>query len=134
MLNSLLDILPGTGDQNPNNYYFSNAGEPFVYALIGFLIVFAGIVIIIGIIWLIGFIMRKTNNLAAISEFFEKRKERKEKPADQQTSEAAKDLTVSEDGGDIPDEVKAAIVAAIMAYYVEEKPHCEFKVKRIKRI
>lgn len=38
------------------------------------------------------------------------------------------------DGDEIPDEVKAAIIAAIMAYYSEEKPQCEFKVKRIKRI
>ena len=133
MLNFLLDILP----QKPNgtfdgNYYFSDRfGEPAIYALIGFLIVFAGILLIIGIIWLIGLLMRKTNNLAFLSNFGKKiksaitKKKKKEEPAEAQTSV---------DGGDIPDEVKVAIIAAIMAYYSEEKPKCEFKVKRIKRL
>ena len=126
MLSSLLDIVPGTGNQNPNNYYFSNAGEPLVYALIGFLIVFAGIVIIIGIIWFIGFILRKTNNFASIGEFFRKMSD---KTAEEPEVEVAPQAADEE----IPDEVKAAIVAAVTAYCVENN-QCEFKVKRIKRI
>ena len=127
----LLDFVAGTGDK-AGNWYFSNFGEACIYALIGFLIVFAGIALIILIIWLIGLLMRKTNNLAflstwgrAIKSVFSRKK--KEKPEEHKVQEE----NVEED---IPDEVKVAIMAAIMAYYSEEAPQCEFKVKRIKRI
>ncbi len=128
---NLLDILPGNGsyfagqEQSPSNYYFDNFGEPFIYALIGFLVVFVGIILIIFIIWLVGLIMRKTNNL----EFLMKKREKKPKEAKitQTASAAASDE-------EIPDEVKAAIVAAIMAYYSEKEEKCQFTVKRIKRI
>ena len=49
MLNNLLGFIAGSD----GNYYFENFGEAIVYALIGFLIVFDGIVIIILIIWLL---------------------------------------------------------------------------------
>ena len=126
MLNFLLDILPQKPDGSfDGNYYFSDRfGEPAIYALIGFLIVFVGIVLIIAIIWLVGLLMRKTNNLAFLSNIGKKKK-KKEEPVG---SEAVSDTD------EIPDEVKAAIIAAIMAYYSEEKPKCEFKVKRIKRL
>lgn len=123
MLNALLDIIP----KEDGNYYFSNYAESIVYALIGFLVVVIGIVVIIFIIWLIGFILRKTNNLAFISNLKMKRKS-KEQP----TENTMQTLPVNDN--DIPDEVKVAITVAIMAYYSEEKPQCEFKVKRIKRI
>ena len=126
MLNFILDILPQKPDGSVDgNYYFSDRfGEPVIYALIGFLIVFVGIILIIAIIWLIGLLMRKTNNLAFLTNIGKKKK-KKQEPAPIET--------VS-DTEDIPDEVKAAIIAAIMAYYSEEKPKCEFKVKRIKRL
>ena len=126
MLNNLLDILPQKPDGSfDGNYYFSDRfGEPAIYALIGFLIVFVGIVLIIAIIWLIGLLMRKTNNLAFLTQIG-KQKQKKEEPA---PAEAISDTD------EVPDEVKAAIIAAIMAYYSEEKPKCEFKVKRIKRL
>ncbi len=126
MLNFLLDILPQKPDGTfDSNYYFSNRfGEPAIYALIGFLIVFVGIVLIIAIIWLIGLLMRKTNNLAFLTNIGKKKKKKEE---------VAISETVA-DSGEVPDEVKAAIIAAIMAYYSEEKPKCEFKVKRIKRL
>ena len=120
---NLLDIVPGTGNQDPGNYYFSSPGEPFIYALIGFLIIFVGIVIIIGIIWLIGFILRKTDNFAFLKKH---EKNPKEALAPLPATEVMEE--------DVPDEVKAAIIAAIMAYYTAEKPKCEFKVKRIKRL
>ena len=124
MLNSLLEIVPGTGDK-AGNFYFDNMGEPFVYALIGFVIVFLGIVIIIAVIWLLGLLMRKTNNFA----FLTQRKNRKE-----QEKERITPSETAEGDNDVPDEVKAAIIAAIMAYYETSKPQCEFKVKRIKRL
>ena len=131
MLNFLLDILPQKPDGTfDGNYYFSDRfGEPAIYALIGFVIVFLGIVLIIGIIWLIGLLMRKTNNLAFLSNLGKKIKSKLKKKKEELVSTE----TVS-DTDEVPDEVKAAIIAAIMAYYSAEKPKCEFKVKRIKRI
>lgn len=128
MLNALLDIV----QRDDGSYYFSGGfwdrlGEGLIYALIGFLIVFAGIVIIITVIWLIGLLMRKTNNLAFLTNIGKKKKAQPEPAVEPQAVAAS-----SED--EIPDEVKAAIVAAIMAYYESAQPKCEFKVKRIKRI
>lgn len=123
MLNSLLDIIPGTG-KNAGNYVFDNFGEPFIYALIGFVIVFTGILIIICIIWLIGLLMRKTDNLAFLTKKRKRKKEETPLPVEAESVQ----------NGEIPDEVKAAIVAAIMAYYESNQPKCEFKVKRIKRM
>lgn len=123
MLNALLNIIP-KGD---GNYYFSNFAESLIYALIGFSVVALGIVLIIFIIWLIGLILRKTDNLAFLSGIKLKRK-----PEEQPAPIALP--SVAEKEADVPDEVKAAIVAAIMAYYSEEEPQCEFRVKRIKRI
>lgn len=134
MLNNLLTPKPGDGSywagqqQSPNNYYFVDRfGEPALYALIGFLVVFLGIIIIIGIIWLVGLIMRKTNNL----EFLTKGKSEKPKKAANLPSNTAQLQTSSDD---IPDEVKVAIMAAIMAYYEERQEKCQFTVKRIKRL
>lgn len=126
MLNNLLAIVPGNGGsvagqtQSPSNYYFDNLGEPFLYALIGFVVVFLGIALIIFIIWLVGLIMKKSNNF----EFLHKGKKAK----------TSKEETPVEVDGDIPDEVKVAVIAAIMAYYEEKQEPCEFKVKKIKRI
>lgn len=121
MLNELLDIVP----KEDGNFYFDNFGEALIYALIGFVVVFVGIVLIICIIYLIGFIMKKTNNF----EFLSKIGKKKKKP-----ESADENLMHSGEEEDIPDEVKAAIIAAIMTYYSEKKPECEFRVKRIKRI
>jgi len=122
MLNSLLDIIP----KEDGNFYFSNFGEALVYALIGFLVVVLGIVLIIFIIWLIGFILRKTNNLAFLRRISIKKRKDKPVPASSAAQQNGSD--------ELPDGVKAAIIAAIVAYYGTEKPECEFKVKRIKRI
>lgn len=100
-------------------------GEACLYALIGFLIVFIGISLIIFIIWLIGLILRKTNNLEFLSKIGKKKNRIIET-----TVYVPENLADS----DIPDEVKAAIIAAIMTYYSDEKPECEFRVRRIKRI
>lgn len=119
MLKSLLAIIP-KGD---GNFYFDSFGEALIYALIGFLVVFCGIVIIIFIIWLLGLILRKTNNL----EFLTKLGRKKPKPVETQ-------VIITDNEEDVPDEIKAVIMAVIMTYYSDEKPECEFKVRRIKRI
>lgn len=134
MLNNILGYVKGDGSnwagqvQSPDKIYFDNWGEPFLYALIGLLVVFVGIVIIIGVIWLIGLIMRKTNNL----EFLTKKREKKAKNKVEEAPATVKETEVEE--GDIPAEVKVAIVAAIMAYYENKQEKCEFTVKRIKRL
>ena len=110
---NLLAIIPG----DDGNYYFDPITESLVYALIGFLVVFVGIVILIGLLYLVGYIIRKA----------EKGKGLKRKNTVTEESTPA-------ESDEVPDEVKAAIVAAVMAYYSAEKPQCEFVVKRIKRI
>ena len=116
MINNFLSLINQEGSLE--------FGEACLYALLGFAIVFAGIVLIILIIWLIGLIIRKTNNLAFLSS-----RGKKEKAPEQLLQKQVEEVE-----NEIPDEVKAAIVAALMAYYSEEKPKCEFRVKRIKRI
>lgn len=120
MLNSLLEIIPNAD----GNFYFSNKAEAHVYALIGFCVVLVGIVLIILIIWLLGLILRKTDNLAFLT--------RRKKKSNDSSAEPIPPKTVAEDG--ITNEVKVAIISAIMAYYSEEKPECEFKVRRIKKL
>ena len=127
MSNSLLDIIPNEN----GNFYFSGSangiGEALIYALIGFVVVFLGIVLIIFIIWLIGLILRKTNNLAFLNNLSIRNLKKKKQKVEQS------DIFL-EEADEIPDEVKAAIMAALMAYYDNEKPECEFVVKRIKRL
>lgn len=133
MAHKLLDFIAGSD----GNWYFENRfSEGAIYALIGFAIVFVGIALIILIIWLEGLLMRKTNNLAfmgafgrkiktVFSKLFKRKKKLSEEPLSQTENLAEEDIS---------DEDKAAIIAAIMAYYSEESPKCEFKVKKIKRI
>lgn len=135
MLSNLLAIKPGNGSywagqqQSPNNFYFDNFGEAALYALIGFVVVFIGIAIIIGIIWLVGLLMRKTNNL----EFLTKKREKTIKKPVENSADGQNGAPAA-GTDDVPDEVKAAIVAAIMAYYEEREEKCQFTVKRIKRM
>ncbi|MDE5667041.1 MAG: OadG family protein, partial [Clostridia bacterium] len=98
MLNFLLDILPQKPDGTfDGNYYFSDRfGEPVIYALIGFLVVFLGIVLIIAIIWLIGLLMRKTDNLAFLTNIGKKKKKKAEPVASE----------VATESDEVPDEVK----------------------------
>lgn len=95
--------------------------DALIYALFGFAFVFIGIAVLIAILSGIGWIMRKAGKeLPAV-----KQPEKEEvRPAPSASVEEA----------EVPDEVKAAIVAAIMAFYETEKPYCGFTVKRIKRI
>ena len=118
MLNALLSIVP----KEDGNFYFESFGEALIYALIGFLVVFLGIVLIIFIIWLVGLIIRKTNNFEFLTKLKIKKKVKE------------KEVQPTETEAEVPDEIKAVITAVILTYYCEQKPECEFKVKRIKRI
>jgi len=65
MLNNLMSLMNQEGSLG--------FGEACIYALIGFSIVFLGIILIIFIIWLIGLVMRKTDNLAFLGKIRSKK-------------------------------------------------------------
>ena len=89
----------------------------FVFIL-GLLVVFAGMIIIIAFVSLVG-------KAIAVSEA------KKAEMAELVTASQEVEPVVEDD---IPAHVKAAIVAAISAYYfTETKAKCDFVVKRIKR-
>ena len=87
----------------------------FVF-LLGLLIVFFGITIIVVVISIIGSIMKRL----------------KDKPAKQKSAEAPAAALVAE--GEEDESVRAAIIAAVMAYYMAQGNACKFKIKKIKRI
>lgn len=99
-------------------------GEGAFYAIFGFLFVFLGIVLLILIFSLIGWINKKINERAK-----------------QKKDEQSKNVVLSEStptvmprDEEISPEVVAVISAAIAAYYEGNHPKCDFIVKRIKRL
>ena len=98
--------------------------EAIIYAVLGWLIVFLGICFLIGVVVLVGHLMKKANGKQA-GEVNQKIKE--EKPKENVAS-------VQAESEAIPEEVVAVITAAIMAYYEQNNPKCEFTVRRIKKI
>ena len=96
-------------------------GEAALYALLGFLVVCVGITLLIFIVWLVGKIINKVTNVQAKAKV-------------EKTSEAVVQSLAVADGDTVDEETVAAITAAIMAYYQNEQPKCEFKVKRIKKV
>ncbi len=108
-------------------------GTAALQAVIGFLIVILGIVLLIAILSLVGFIMTRNKKKGkakakpqAVSAPVFREEPRKE--------EAKVVVQKKKESSEIPEEVKVAIIAAIMAYYQAEKPQAAFIVKRIKRI
>ena len=97
-------------------------GEAALYALLGFLVVFVGIAILILIVWAVGKIMMQVNL-----------KQAQAKEAKSVSKEAETPIAVS-NRDEISEETVAAITAAIMAYYQNVQPKCEFTVKRIKKV
>ncbi|MCD8287128.1 MAG: OadG family protein [Clostridia bacterium] len=112
MFNILLDIVPN----EDGNFYFDNYGEPFLYALIGFLVVFLGICILILIIWLIGLLMRKTNNLAAITQHKQRSAQKKaEKAVREDQERQAKEFAEKVKRGEISEEEAQRALAEAQA-------------------
>ena len=92
----------------------------FVFVL-GLLVVFLGMIIIILAVSLFGKIFS-----IDFSKFKKAKKSKKE--------EVAEILPNKETDNEVPEHVKAAIVAAISAYYFNQKSKpCDFVVKSIKR-
>ena len=90
-----------------------------LYALIGFAVVFAGIALLILVVWAVGKVMHR--NQAPVQT-----KQREVTAVQQEVAVA--------DNNEISEETVAVIMAALTAYYQTNNPKCEFTVKRIKRI
>ena len=104
----------------PEGYQKVSVGTAALYALIGYLVVFAGIAFLIFVVWLVGKLLAKT-------------KATPNKTADNTVTMAAPSPdSTSED--EVDEETAAVIMAALMAYYETNYPKCEFTVKRIKRV
>ncbi len=99
-----------------------SVGESALYALIGFLVVIAGISFLILVVWLIGKFINKINVAS------------KKKEAKAVENSAVMEGIAVADADEITEETIAVISAAIIAYYQQTNPKCEFTVKRIKRI
>ena len=93
--------------------------EALLYALIGFLVVVAGIALLIAVVWAVGKIMSAINP-------------KPQPKAVKQSVKAETPKAVQAD--EIDEETVAVITAALMAYYQQTNPKCGFTVKRIKRI
>ena len=116
MLGSLLERVYEVGGKTITEL---SIAEGLLYALIGFIVTFIGIVILIFFVWLVG------KGINAFNAKIEKKEA-------QETSEPLAE-TAGQDG-EVSTEIKLATIAAIAAYYEGENSTCEFKVKRIKRI
>ena len=105
----------------PEGYQEVSIGTASLYALIGYLIVFAGIAFLIFIVWLVGKFMTKPQPAVKNVKIDEK---------------VALDTSELDAGLDdeVDEETAAVIMAALMAYYETNYPKCEFTVKRIKRV
>ena len=116
MLTNLL-----TNANLPEGYQEVSIGTASLYALIGYLIVFAGIAFLIFIVWLVGKFMTKPQPAL-----------KKEKIDEKIAVDTPAEPTILED--EVDEETAAVIMAALMAYYETNYPKCEFTVKRIKRV
>lgn len=105
-------------------------GEAAINGLIGFIVVFAGIALLVGIVKLVGVLMQKMNGVPLSKKDL---KEIAEQTSKAQVAESAP--VVAEDSDDeLSEETVAVITAAIAAYYEQNNRTCGFTVRRIKRI
>ena len=114
----LTNLLTAAADKYD---YKMPLGETAINALVGFLVVFAGIGFLILVVWLVGKLMAKA-----------KMQPKKQSVAKAEPQKPVVKPAPVEDG--IDEETVAVIMAALAAYYETNKPKCEFTVKRIKRI
>ena len=84
---------------------------------LGVITVFLGITLLIFVVWVMGKIFSASTN---------------SKKEEEVTPEPAPVVEAVDDGG-IPEHVKVAIVAAIMAFYEQQNEKCEFTIKKIAR-
>ncbi len=107
-------------------------GEAAIDALVGFYVVFAGIALLVFIVWGVGQIMQKTapgsKKQSAPKAAEAKKEPKKTAPVPAVTAKPA------ETENEPDEETIAVIAAAIAAVYEAEKRSCGFVVKRIKRM
>ena len=113
----VFNVLAATADK----FRSASIGEAALYAFLGFAIIFAGIALLIAVVWAVGKVMVAMNNKNA-------------KPKAAVKKETPAPVAASEIKDEVDDETVAVIMAALMAYYQTNNPKCEFTVKRIKRI
>ena len=104
----------------PNGGKVVGIPEALLYALIGFLVVLAGIAFLILIVWLVGKLLAMKNGNA------------KPKEKSVVTKETLPQTPAKHE--EVDEETVAVIMAALTAYYQANNPKCEFTLKRIKRI
>lgn len=110
-----------------NGWFKTDPLMALLFAVIGFVFVFVGIGILIGVLYLVGYLMKKSNgNLLNLLP--------KKKVAEVKSEKVEEKTAPVVQNNDVSEEEIAAVMAAIMAYYSVEKPKCEFVVKKIKRI
>lgn len=110
-----------TNSALPEGYQEVSIGTASLYALIGALVVFAGITFLIFVVWLVGKLMAKISGAPApIKEKVEKKQETP--------------IVTPTEVEEIDPETVAVIMAALTAYYETSYPKCKFTVKRIKRM
>ena len=106
-------------------------GEAAIYALLGFLVVVAGIALLIFIIWAIGRVMAYLRGEPIIRE---KKEEKKTPTFKEDVAPIVPVVPEAQEAEELDEETVAVIMASLMAYYETNYPKCEFTVKRIKRI
>ena len=117
---------------DPNFNKEISVGEAAIDALIGFCVVFAGIALLVFIVWGVGKIMQNTSlgngkgGKKTAPKAVEKPAIKPEKP------QAFAPVKAADEG--IDDETVAVIAAAIAAVYEAERRSCGFVVKRIRRM
>ena len=120
----LLNLLAVSPENSAAGYpKYVSIPESALYALLGFLVVFAGIALLIFVVWAIGKLMASL-----------KGEKTEIKVVKTQPKKVEESLAVADGTEEISEEVVAVITAALMAYYQTNKPKCEFTVKRIKKI
>jgi Na+-transporting methylmalonyl-CoA/oxaloacetate decarboxylase gamma subunit len=128
----LLNTLAVTAENALKGYPKEiSIGEAAVYALLGFLVVFAGISLLILIVWAIGKLMAYMKGEPTKKEIQEIKASIIEAKEEQ---EKEKILEATSNADEPDEETVAVIMAALMSYYETNYPKCEFTVKRIKRI
>ena len=110
---------------NANKFREVGIGEASLYALLGFSVVFLGIIFLIFVVWLVGKAIstNKPNDVGS----------KKSEPALPRV-ETVKESVAVANSEEVSDETLAVITAALMAYYEMNNPKCEFTIKRIKRL
>jgi sodium pump decarboxylase gamma subunit len=116
----LLNLLTSATESSKDVRYVDNLGEAALYALLGFLVVFAGIVFLISIVWLVGKLMSGKSASVKSPVVVEKKE-----------TKVSANIVEQEE---ISEETIAVIMAALTAYYQANNPKCEFTLKRIKRM